>query len=97
MINSEKQSAMFARVDEWKKSGKTMREFASGMGLSKSCFEYWIRKRRDMTEGSPRFVELIPSAKPTAGIGQPPKMDESTTHAQIVFTFPGGLCVKVYG
>ena len=34
MINSQKQAAMFARVDEWKKSGKTMREFATGIGLS---------------------------------------------------------------
>ena len=40
---------MFARVDEWKKSGKTKREFATGIGLSKSCYEYWIRKKWDMS------------------------------------------------
>ena len=97
MISSQKQAAMFARVDEWKKSGKTMREFATGIGLSKSCFEYWIRKKRDMTGGSPQFVELIPSGKPVVGTGQPSKSNDSTTQAQIVFTFPGGLCVKVYG
>ena len=47
MINSQKKVAMFAMVEEWKKSGKTMREFTSGIGLSKSCFEYWIRKKRE--------------------------------------------------
>lgn len=97
MINGQKQAAMFARVDEWKKSGKTMREFASCIGLSKCCFEYWIRKKRDTAGGSPQFVELIPSDKPVVGMGQMPKPDESTTQAQIVLTFPGGLCVKVYG
>lgn len=97
MIQSQKQSTMFARVDEWKASGKTMREFASAIGLSRSCFEYWIRKKRDLTESSLQFVELIPSGKPLAGIAQTSKPNESTTQAQIVFTFPGGLCVKVYG
>ena len=97
MINGEKHAAMFARVDEWKKSGKTMREFASGIGLSKSCFEYWVHKKRDAAGGPPQFVELIPSDKPVVVMGQMPKPDESTNQAQIVFTFPGGLCVKVYG
>jgi hypothetical protein len=97
MINSEKQAAMFARVDEWKKSGKAMRDFALGIGLSKSCFEYWVRKKRNSTDSSPKFVELIPSGKPLAGIERTSKTNESTTQAQIVFSFPGGLCVKVYG
>jgi hypothetical protein len=97
MINNQKQATMFARVDEWKISGKTMREFASGIGLSKSCFEYWIRKKRDITGGSPQFVELIPLDKPMGGTDQLPQTNQSTTRAQIVFTFPGGLCVKVYG
>ena len=88
---------MFARVDEWKKSGKAMRDFASGVGLSKSCFEYWVRKKRNSTDSSPKFVELIPSGKPMAGMEQTSKTNKSTTQAQIVFTFPGGLCVKVYG
>ena len=97
MINSQKQIAMFSRVDEWKNSGKAMRKFASEIGVSKSCFEYWIRKNRDSTGISSRFVELIPSAMPVTGIEQTSKINESTTQAQIVFTFPGGLCVKVYG
>ncbi len=97
MIESQKQVAMFGRVDEWKKSGRTMQEFASSIGLSKSCFEYWIRKKRATTENTPHFVELIPSARQLAGIEQPSTTNESTNKAQLVFTFPGGLCVKVYG
>ena len=88
---------MFARVDEWKKSGNTMRAFASGIGLSRSCFEYWVRKKRDLTSGSPEFVELIPSGKPLVGIQQIVQSNDTFPQAQIVFTFPGGLCVKVYG
>jgi hypothetical protein len=88
---------MFGRVDEWKKSGRTMHEFASSIGLSRSCFEYWVRKKRALSESSPHFVELIPSAKQFSGIEQPLTTNESMTQAQLVFTFPGGLCVKVYG
>jgi len=97
MIHNEKQTIMFGRIDEWKKSGKTMRAFATEIGLSKSCFEYWVRKKRDLTGSSPQFVELIPSGKQMVGIGQTSRTDANTTQAQLVFTFPGGLCVKVYG
>jgi hypothetical protein len=97
MINNQKQATMFARVDEWKKSGKTMREFASGVGVSKSCFQYWIRKRRDMPGGFPQFVELIPIGKVSEDIRQTSKPNEIAAQAHLVFTFPGGLCVKVYG
>ena len=97
MINDQKQATMFASVDEWKKSGKTMQEFASGIGLSRSCFEYWVRKKRELAGSSPQFIELIPSGNPLASIEQPLKANEGNTQAQIVFTFPGGLCVKVYG
>lgn len=88
---------MFARVDEWKKSGKTMREFASGISVSKSCFEYWIRKKRDMSGSSPQFVELISTGNSSEDIRQTSRPNQIATQAQIVFTFPGGLCVKVYG
>jgi len=88
---------MFASLDEWEKSGKTMLEYCSDVGISKSCFDYWVRKKRDLTVSSPKFIELIPSVKPLVSIEQTLKTNESTTQAQIVFTFPGGLCVKVYG
>jgi transposase-like protein len=97
MIQSQKQVVMFAKVDEWKKSGKTMRDFASDIGLSRSCFEYWVRKKRDSTGSSSQFIELIPAVESLAGIEKPLKSNQSFTQAQLVFTFPGGLCVKVYG
>ena len=88
---------MFASLDEWEKSGKTMLEYCSDVGISKSCFDYWVRKKRDLTVSSSKFIELIPSVKPLVSIEQTLKTNESTTQAQIVFTFPGGLRVKVYG
>jgi len=96
MINKEKQALMFARVKEWEKSGMTIRDFASDLGLSKSCLEYWIRRKRDLTSNSLQFVELIPSFSPTDEKQQSVKTNEPIAQAQIVFTFPGGLCVKVY-
>jgi hypothetical protein len=38
-MRTPKSAAMFAKVDEWKNSGLTLREFASSIGLSKSAFE----------------------------------------------------------
>ncbi len=97
MIQDEKQSLMFAKVDEWKKSGKTVQDFTSGIGISKSSFKYWIRKKRDSLNGSKQFVELIPSVKPLNGFQKSSKATQGETQAQIVFTFPSGLTVKVYG
>lgn len=97
MIQDEKQSVMFARVDEWKKSGKTVQEFTSDIGISKSSFKYWIRKKRDSMDGSKQFVELIPSVKPLNGFQKSSKANEAATQAQIEFTFASGLTVKVYG
>ena len=97
MVKRQNQAIMFASLDEWEKSGKTMLEYCSDVGISKSCFDYWVRKKRDLTVSSPKFIELIPSVKPLVSIEQTLKTNESTTQAQIVFTFPGGLRVKVYG
>ncbi len=97
MKKGQKQETMFARVDEWKNSGRTMQEFASSIGLSRSCFEYWVRKKRASTENFPHFVELIPSIATLTYTEQPVPANQSPAQAQLVFTFPGGLCVKVYG
>jgi len=95
-MKTPKSVAMFAKVDEWKESGQTLRAFASSIGLSKSAFEYWVRKRRKASGNSPAFVELPPLVKPNKM-----SIEESSKYpdgpAQIVFTFPGGMCIKVYG
>ena len=92
-----KSVAMFAKVDEWKNSGQSLRVFASSIGLSKSAFEYWVRKKRAASGNSPSFVELSPLVKPKLSIEATPKYPEPDAQAQIVFTFPSGMCVKVYG
>jgi len=88
---------MFAKVDEWKESGQSTREFASSIGLSKSAFEYWVYKRRKSLSNSPGFVELSSLVNPRVIIEATPKYPEPEARAQIVFTFPGGMCIKVYG
>ncbi len=96
-MNNQKAAAMYAKVNEWKKSGKSMREFAASVGLSKSCFEYWVRKKRKISVSTPEFVELATSTNPVVGMQQSSKNIELAPQAQIVFTFPDGMCVKVYG
>jgi transposase-like protein len=97
MIKTPKSAAMFAKVEEWRNSGKTLREFASTLGLSKSAFEYWVRKKREASANSPAFVELSPMVKPRVITEATSKHSEPDAQAQIVFTFPGGMCIKVYG
>ena len=96
-MRTPKSAAMFAKVDEWKNSGQTLREFASTLGLSKSAFEYWVRKKRQSSGNSPAFVELSPLVKARVITEATSKHPESDAQAQIVFTFPGGMCIKVYG
>ena len=88
---------MFVKVDEWKKSGLSLREFASSLGLSKDSFEYWVRKKRKLECNSPSFVELSPFVQPRVSVEVTSKHPESDIPAQIVFTFPSGMCIKVYG
>jgi hypothetical protein len=95
-MKTSKSAEMFVKVDEWKNSGQTLREFASVMGLSKSAFEYWVRKKRQSSGNSPAFVELSPLVKPKMSAEATSKHPGPDSHAQIVITFPGGMCVKVY-
>lgn len=95
-MKTAKSVAMFAKVDEWKNSGQTLRSFATTIGLSKSAFEYWVRKKRKASVNSPGFVELSPLVKPEVRIESTSKHPGPETRAQIVFTFPGGMCIKVY-
>jgi hypothetical protein len=60
-MKESKTEAMFAKVSEWKQSGKSVREFAAFAGLTKSTFGYWVRKKREMSKKKALFVELSPS------------------------------------
>jgi len=96
-MRTSKSASMFVKVDEWENSGQSLREFASTVGLSKSAFTYWVLKKRRLSGNSPAFVELSPMVKPQASVEATAKHREPGAHAQIVFTFPSGMCIKVYG
>jgi hypothetical protein len=88
---------MFVKVDEWEKSGLSLREFASSVDLPKSKLDYWVRKKRKLSRNSPGFVELSPFVKPTVNVESTSKYPDTDNQAQIVFTFPSGMSIKVYG
>ncbi len=92
-----KSAAMFVKIDEWEKSGLTIREFTSSNGISKSKFGYWLRKKRKLSDNSPSFVELSPLIKSKVRVEATSKHPDTDNQAQIVFTFPSGICIKVYG
>ena len=96
-MKGQKRDAMFARVEEWEKSGISMREFSSRIGLSKSCFEYWVRKKRNSQSTSPSFLEISSIVKPLEDTKTIAKQPIAELQPQIVFTFASGMCIKVYG
>ena len=94
------QDTMIGLVNEWKQSGMSIRVFAQKNGVSKSKFEYWVRKDKagnTVHVQYPRFVEVTPMAENRVlakvdGIQMP-----TPPNPQIVLTFPSGLCLKIYG
>ena len=96
-MKTPKTAAMFAKVDEWEKSGQSLREFATAIGLSKGALSYWVRKKRKSSGKTLSFVELSPLVKPKVSIEASSKHPMADAQAQLVFTFPGGMCIKVYG
>lgn len=99
-MDNRKQDTMIGLVNDWKQSGMSIRVFAQKIGVSKSKFEYWVRK--DKAENAvqsqyPRFIEVAPMAEnlmlsKVDGIQMP-----TPPNPQIVLTFPSGLCLKIYG
>ena len=90
---------MFAKVEEWKQSGISLREFASSIGLSTSAFEYWVRKKRASSIKGASFVELTHQIKPMEIINVPSSSPKQPAprQASIVITFAGGMRVNIYG
>lgn len=92
-MDTEKKALMFAQVEKWRESGKTIREYSESIGVSKGKFEYWVKKVRTTNKcktAPVNFVELMTPVK-----------DEnceapSSPKAQIELIFPGGLCLKIY-
>jgi hypothetical protein len=97
-MKESKTEAMFAKVSEWKQSGKSVREFAASAGLTKSTFGYWVRKKREMSKKKASFVELAPSSKPMQIHDSFTETRLSDRHqASIVITFASGMTVQIYG
>ncbi len=96
-MKTPKSAAMFAKVEEWERSGQSMREFATAIGLSKGALSYWVRKKRKSSGKTPSFVELSPLVNPKMSIEATLKHPVADAPAQLVFTFPSGMCIKIYG
>lgn len=92
----EKATLMFAKIDDWKESGLTKREFTSKHGISKSTFEYWIQKKRKQSTLTPRFIELVPGAISGSAITGASENSKLKNRACVEFAFPNGLCIKVF-
>jgi hypothetical protein len=96
---NEKHQTMISLVNKWKRSGIPIRSYAQQNGVSKSKFEYWVRKQKaDAATRVPfaEFIEVGPlteNRESTNDSSQPP----SEAPPQIVLTFPSGLCLKIYG
>jgi transposase-like protein len=88
---------MFAKVEEWKNSGKSLRSFASSIGISASVLSYWVCKKRKSSISLTDFLELTSLAQTQEDVVVPSKHLDSAAQAQIVITFPSGMSVKIYG
>ena len=95
-MEGEKNELMIAHVEKWRHSGLTIREYSDSIGVSKGKFEYWTKKARSTNKAKneyPEFVE-IRSLEKSLNYEQPQM--PSSPNPQIVLTFPGGLCLKIY-
>ncbi|HSO85596.1 MAG TPA: hypothetical protein VLQ91_03530 [Draconibacterium sp.] len=100
MILHEKKAEMFASVERWKQSSMTKGRYAQSVGISKSKFEYWVRKVRETglsADDFPGFVEIgrQSKARPLPEVVEP--CSGNIPLPQVVLNFPGGLCLKIYG
>jgi hypothetical protein len=98
-MKKEKHELMISLVNKWKGSGIPVRTYAQQIGVSKSKFEYWVRKQKAITDTNVPFTEFIE-------VGPLAENRESANDAcpaqakrtpQIELTFPSGLCIKIYG
>ena len=95
----QKSEEMIARVDEWRRSSMSVETFAQASGISKSTFNYWVRKLRDKAKPAnafPGFIEMRQSV-PAKPLPEAKAKSDILVQPQIVLTFPSGLCLKIYG
>jgi transposase-like protein len=94
----EKKAEMFASVAQWKQSSMTKDAYAQSVGISKSKFEYWVRKVRETglpADDLPGFVEIGRQSEVSRPL-QEKSRSENRPQPQVVLDFPGGLSLKIY-
>ena len=95
----EKKAEMFASVAQWKRSSMTKGAYAQSVGISKSKFEYWVRKVRETglsSDDFPKFVEIRQQSR-ASPLPEVETRSENMPLPQMALSFPGGLCLKIYG
>lgn len=98
-MSRQNRDEMIARVSEWQRSSMSASAFAHTLGISKTTFDYWVRKVRETartSDDTPAFVEIRPSVLPNPLVAAKAQQ-EISANPQIVLTFPSGLCLKIYG
>ncbi len=99
MMLHEKKAEMFASVAQWKLGSMTKGAYAQSVGISKSKFEYWVRKVRETglsADDFPGFVEIVRQSK-AKPLPEVEHRSENMPQPKMVLSFPGGLCLKIYG
>jgi hypothetical protein len=99
-MDKEKHEMMIALVNKWKGSGIPVRTYAQKIGVSKSKFEYWVRKHKAGVDAKiplTEFIQVSPLTENQEQSNDTVPASPTCLPPQIVLTFPSGLCVKIYG
>jgi hypothetical protein len=80
-----RQTQMFAMVEELYRSEMTRDEFCKQMGVSKNCLYYWQKKYRQSNHDRPEFIPVRTGkgSATRAGFSQP-----------IVLSYPNGISLQ---
>ena len=90
---------MFTYVKEWQSGNISMKAFAEGIGMTRSKFEYWVRKFRSLNKSktdNPGFIDI--SSAPFGNIKKQLKEEKPLKESklEIELTFASGLNIKIY-
>lgn len=49
---------MFELIEQWKRSGETIKDFVAYQGIALSKFQYWHKKYREQKESTVGFIQM---------------------------------------
>ena len=84
-----KQSIMFAYVEEWLKTNLTKKRFSEEHQLSVYSFQYWCKiyqQTHCSSEEQPQFIEIKPKKE----------LVDLSRKVQMELTLPSGIQIKIY-